>query len=166
MELKRSPIDQEAAHILYPPTKDEEIVNSTLLDFANALLAHHPLQNKWSLHRVPLTVTFKKASFQARTDGYLHDRKTGKIRALVEIRIQETAQMRSRRIIVSQDRHEIFLTVAVFDEAYVKYLKKPLPPNTKPSYLVMEEFGPWSIWSADHMAEMGEILLAIAMRTW
>ncbi|PIG88693.1 hypothetical protein AARAC_000462 [Aspergillus arachidicola] len=86
MELKRSPIDQEAAHILYPPTKDEGIVNSTLLDFANALLAHHPLQNKWSLHPVPLTATFKKASFQARTDGYLQDRKTGKIRALVEVK--------------------------------------------------------------------------------
>ncbi|KAE8331349.1 hypothetical protein BDV39DRAFT_201001 [Aspergillus sergii] len=143
MESKCSSIDQEAAHILYPPTKDEEVVYSALLDFPNALLAHHPLQNKWSLHRVPLTATFKKVSFQARADGYLQDRKTGKIRALVEvrpymrdtllaqIRMQETAQIVAWilstyedtvekpgwRIIVSQDRHEIFPTVAVFDEA-------------------------------------------------
>ncbi|KAF7585554.1 hypothetical protein BBP40_010657 [Aspergillus hancockii] len=100
------PEDEEATgRKSLPLVLDEEIVNFALLDFANALLVHHRLQNKWSSHRVPRTAKFKKASFVARTDGCLQGRATGNILALVEVKpymrykslrlihMQETAQM-------------------------------------------------------------------------
>jgi hypothetical protein len=100
-----SPVPKELESILYPPTKDEQIVNAALILFLNALTIHFPLFNDWTLHRRAFTVDFRTASFEARTDGYLQDERTGKVRALVEvkpitrkkggkrIRMQEGAQM-------------------------------------------------------------------------
>lgn len=100
-----SPIPEELESLIYPPTKDEQIVNTALLIFLNALTAHFPLANDWTLHRKIFVAQFKHASIEARTDGYLGDRSDGKVRALVEvkpaarkkyrtpIRMQESAQM-------------------------------------------------------------------------
>jgi hypothetical protein len=68
-----SPVPKELESILYPPTKDEQIVNAALILFLNALTIHFPLFNDWTLHRRAFTVDFRTASFEARTDGYLQD---------------------------------------------------------------------------------------------
>ena len=99
-----TPITRELANILYPPTKDEQIVNTALIVFLNALTIHFCLSSKWTLHRKPFIATFKNAKFEARTDGYL-DSPGGKPRVLIEVKpvlrslnllaiqMQESAQM-------------------------------------------------------------------------
>lgn len=89
---------------MYPPTKDEQIVNTALLVFLDSITLHFDLSVGWSTHRKPLTAEFTNANFQARTDGYLADRSED-IKAIIEvkpvlrqtkepqIRIQESHQM-------------------------------------------------------------------------
>lgn len=99
-----SPMPQELASILYPPTKDEQIVNTALVVFLNALTIHFSLSLDWTLHRKSFTAAFKEAEFQARTDGYLGDshgepsvlievKPVTRSRKLQLIQIQESAQM-------------------------------------------------------------------------
>ncbi|OQE13000.1 hypothetical protein PENFLA_c057G02858 [Penicillium flavigenum] len=65
-------ISQELDKILYPPTKEEQIVNTALIVFLNALTTtHFDFYSNWTLHRKPFIATFENAQFQARTDCYL-----------------------------------------------------------------------------------------------
>lgn len=101
-----SPGPGEIAHLMYPQTKDEQIVNTALVDFLNALTMHFPQASDWTLHRKSFKATFQHAAFEARTDGYLEDgRSPERARALVEVKpmlrrrkrnpicMQEAAQM-------------------------------------------------------------------------
>ncbi|KAJ5584401.1 uncharacterized protein N7459_004201 [Penicillium hispanicum] len=101
-----SPGPVEVAHLMYPQTKDEQIVNTALVDFLNALSMHFPQASDWTLHRKSFKAEFQRAFFEARTDGYLEDRgSSDRVRALIEvkpmlrekkripIRMQEAAQM-------------------------------------------------------------------------
>lgn len=95
---------RELENILYPPTKDEQIVNTALIVFLNALTLHFSLSSKWTLHRRAFTAEFETAQFEARTDGYLDDYR-GKPSVLIEVKpvvrsrklsliqMQESAQM-------------------------------------------------------------------------
>lgn len=95
---------EELANILYPPTKDEQIVNTALVVFPNALTIHFSLSLDWTLHRKSFNAVFEDAEFQARTDGYLSD-SYGTPSVLLEVKpfrrtkkldliqIQESAQM-------------------------------------------------------------------------
>lgn len=97
-------ISRELDKILYPPTKDEQIVNTALIVFLNALTTHFDFYSNWTLHRKPFIATFENAQFKARTDGYL-DSPGGKARVLIEVKpvmrfrhspqiqMQESAQM-------------------------------------------------------------------------
>ncbi|KAL2699945.1 hypothetical protein AAEP93_008468 [Penicillium crustosum] len=62
---------RELDKILYPPTKDEQFVNTALIAFLNALTTHFDFYSNWTLHRNPFIATFENAQFEARTDGYL-----------------------------------------------------------------------------------------------
>ncbi|RAL15383.1 uncharacterized protein BO97DRAFT_307097, partial [Aspergillus homomorphus CBS 101889] len=64
---------------------------------------------------------------------------------------------------VSQDRHEIFLTFADYDDDYIAYLKNKSPKNSALSFLTMHQYGPWDTQTASHMAELGPILLVITL---
>ncbi|PYI11047.1 hypothetical protein BO78DRAFT_426099 [Aspergillus sclerotiicarbonarius CBS 121057] len=164
----QSPGPQEIANLMYPQTKDEQIVNTALVDFLNALSMHFPEANDWTLHRKSFKAEFEHASFEARTDGYLEDgQSSDKVRALIEVKpmtrrkrrnpicMQEAAQMAAwiksdpdvggalnlpgRRLHVSQDRHQIFLIFAEYTEDY------------------------W-LFKQDATGELSAILLAIALR--
>lgn len=207
-----TPITRELANILYPPTKDEQIVNTALIVFLNALTIHFPLSSKWTLHRKPLTAVFKNAEFEARTGGYL-DSPGGKPRVLIEVKpilrswhplriqIQESAQMvawiksdselaqktnrmyaipsltaspdkrltKGRRFHVSQDRHLVYVTVARYGQEYLDYLVDgTLPQKEKddedPSFMNMDQYGPWDTTDEGSMRQLGPILLAITLR--
>ncbi|KXG51993.1 uncharacterized protein PGRI_082770 [Penicillium griseofulvum] len=80
-----SPVKRELGNILYPPTKDEQIVNTALIVFLDALTIHFDLSSQWTLHRKAFTATFEQAEFEARTDGYL-DSPRGKPRVLIEVK--------------------------------------------------------------------------------
>lgn len=72
--------------------------------------------------------------------------------------------MFNSRLHVSQDRNEIYLIFADYDEDYVKYLDNKLGPTDEPGFLTMYQFGPWDTESGSDMADIGKILLAIALR--
>jgi hypothetical protein len=104
--VSESPAPHELRNIMHQQTKDEQIVNTALVNFLSALTLHSGLPNQWSLHPRPFKAHFAHASFEARTDGYLEDTKAGgRVRALIEvkailrrqkpkpIRMQEAAQM-------------------------------------------------------------------------
>ncbi|KAI2815824.1 hypothetical protein CBS147320_10780 [Aspergillus niger] len=99
-------IPEELQRRMFPPTKDEQIVNTALLIFLNALTIHFDdnITSNWTIHRKGFIAKFTKASFEARTDGYLDDGEENAY-ALIEvkpvirskkenvIRMQESAQM-------------------------------------------------------------------------
>lgn len=67
-----------------------------------------------------------------------------------------------RRLLVSQDRHEIYLTFAEFDRSYVDYLAgQDNGKNAKgsPSLMKMKTYGPYEITRHTHMKVLGEFLL-------
>lgn len=95
----------ELLDLNFPKTKDEQIVNTALLDFLNAFIVHRGLTVQWSLYRKPFIADFAKASIQARTDGCLEELHSPNVHALVEVKpiirpkakfsipMQEAAQM-------------------------------------------------------------------------
>lgn len=60
---------------LLVPTKDEQIVNTALAVFLDALTIHFGIINScsWTMHRKAFVAVFEEAQFEARTDGYLDD---------------------------------------------------------------------------------------------
>ncbi|KAL4937073.1 hypothetical protein BDV06DRAFT_216164 [Aspergillus oleicola] len=157
----KSPGDPEVRAMNSTPTPDEQIINTPLLNLLTALI-------------IPST-----ASYEARTDGYLecpseaNDEK--KVRALVEVKeaAQTVAWLKSRpgthgalnkpgrRIHVSQDRHEIYIIVAEYDERYLKYLGGK---DDSSAFMTMKEYGPWDTGYVVSMKHLGPILVAIALR--
>ncbi|PWY82799.1 hypothetical protein BO83DRAFT_454901 [Aspergillus eucalypticola CBS 122712] len=81
----RTPESQKPDNVLYPPTMDEQIVNCALFIFLNALTMPFKLANNWTLHRKAFKAKFYNASFEARTDGYLDDRR-GEAQAIIEVK--------------------------------------------------------------------------------
>ncbi|CEL01829.1 hypothetical protein ASPCAL01407 [Aspergillus calidoustus] len=184
-----SPGPEELHHVMYPPTKDEQIVNTALVLLLNALAMYQNLNVSWTMHRIPLRAIFDPYSFEARTDGYLSDGQ-GNSQVLIEvkpvrredklapIRMQESAQMvawikayedgvqgpRKMRFIISQVRHEIFITLAEYKTEYVNYLQGVSDASGNISLMAMHEYGPWDTRSAAHMYDLGLILLAISLQ--
>lgn len=66
-----------------------------------------------------------------------------------------------RRAMVSQDRHQIWLTFAEYDQNYVEYLRDGKMTD-KPSFLTMHEYGPWEVGKKQQVNEIGRIMLAFA----
>ncbi|PWY95953.1 hypothetical protein BO94DRAFT_552764 [Aspergillus sclerotioniger CBS 115572] len=95
----QSPGPQEIAHLMYPQTKDEQIVNTALIDFLNALSMHFPKACGWTLHRKSFKAEFEHAFFEARTDGYLDDGQSSEVKPMtrrkqrIPICMQKAAQM-------------------------------------------------------------------------
>ncbi|OAT13104.1 hypothetical protein BDBG_08371 [Blastomyces gilchristii SLH14081] len=170
-----SPISSELANGLYPPVIDEQIINTALIIFLNAIsIECDGVEAEWSLHRK----SFKFGQhFEAETDGHLSifDRKGSLSRAIVEVKrnlrenqpqiiYQETAEMAAwifeepdkenkyiyRRVLVSQNHMEIYLTIAEYDNGYVKYLRGENDEKDEISLMKMNQFGPWLLKCQDH----------------
>lgn len=89
-----------------PRTKDEQIVNTALIDFLNAFIIHltGPYV-QWTLHRMPFRAIFtEKSKFEARTVGYLEDR-SHNIHAIVEVK--PFRRIMARRRIAMQEAAQI-----------------------------------------------------------
>ncbi|OJD10982.1 hypothetical protein ACJ73_09640 [Blastomyces percursus] len=132
--------------------------------------------------------------YEARTDGHLSLPNDSNSKAIVEVkptmrgesprvRMQETAQMaawihvergtiggkkpeeeRFRRLLLSQDRHEIYIILADYDADYVDYLTNPNRDSACQSFLTMNEFGPWDISDAGAVEEIASIILAVTLQ--
>lgn len=89
---------------------DEQIVNTALVIFPNAITEHFQLSQHWTMHRKAFEATATRETkkvklYEARTDGYLSNEKTQRVRALIEVKaakrgnrtlgifMQESAQM-------------------------------------------------------------------------
>ncbi|PYI05846.1 hypothetical protein BO78DRAFT_407843 [Aspergillus sclerotiicarbonarius CBS 121057] len=176
---------------MYPKARDEQIVNTALLNFLKALTSHfRSLSSDWTLEQNVLEAKFDSGSYIAKTDGHLKGKAGGDVRGLVEVKTclralrlddicrQESAQMVAwlkenpetpgqpfRRFHVSQDRHEIWLILAEYDERYLNYLKGDYNETEARSFLTMHEIGPWDTQSKEAMKHLGPILLALALRS-
>ncbi|KAI0965853.1 hypothetical protein F4678DRAFT_313077 [Xylaria arbuscula] len=100
------------------------------------------------------------------------------------IRMQESAQMAAwinryppdvshirgtgqkiRRLLISQDRHWIYLNFAAFDANYVDYIrdKQGIDLNAV-SFLEMHEYGPFDVGNQLDMSRLGELVLGYALK--
>ena len=65
-------------------------------------------------------------------------------------------------LIVSQDRQEIYISLAEYENDYITYLQTGGIHNNP--FLVMHQFGPWDTNNPKAMAELGPILLALTLK--
>ncbi|PYI07032.1 hypothetical protein BO78DRAFT_460835 [Aspergillus sclerotiicarbonarius CBS 121057] len=97
---------EELQKLIYPPTKDEQIMNTALGIFLNALTIQFvDCQTcNWAIHRKGFTANLTNASFEARTDSYLDNGQENaygliKVKPIIRakkqnlIQMQESAQM-------------------------------------------------------------------------
>ena len=67
-----------------------------------------------------------------------------------------------RRLLISQDYTEIYLTIAEFEPAYKEYVCGNRHSKVSPlSLMTMSQYGPWETWRSDHMAQLGKLVLAL-----
>ncbi|CAG7941687.1 unnamed protein product [Penicillium nalgiovense] len=195
----------------YARTKDEQLVNDALLLFLRALTVHLPdMRCEWSSIRSPfMTASFGDHEMTARIDGCLVGIEDSGIFAIAEVKPrvrnrvkwpellwQETAEMVSwilhddeeawetpdhQRLLVSQDNHKIWLTLATYDARYVQYLKDERPPTQSSRstlrsgsqrplsqgplhFLRMQEYGPWNIGKASDIRHLARIFVGWAFK--
>lgn len=87
---------------IYPPTRDEQIVNTAIVLFLNALTVHFPdcKPCEWTLHRKGFQADFTQASYEARTDGYLDD---GQENAYALIEVKPVIRGKTKNLIQMQE---------------------------------------------------------------
>lgn len=77
----------ESGDALSPPTEDEQIVNTALLLFLNAITFHFAIPAKWSLQRKAFKFGIDNNKlFEARVDGYLLCIDDDRIKAIIEVK--------------------------------------------------------------------------------
>lgn len=70
------------------------------------------------------------------------------------------------RLLIAQDRQEIYVIVATYDKDYFSYLKgkhRQGQAAHKKSFLMMEEYGPFNVEKRSQMDMLGKIMLAVTM---
>ncbi len=74
-------------------------------------------------------------------------------------------KLKIRRVLVSQDRHEVYVTCATYTSDYVRYLRNQLsrPPNAN-LFMTMNEFGPFVIRRPSNLRDLGAVLLALTLK--
>ncbi|KAG8406608.1 hypothetical protein J3458_020951 [Metarhizium acridum] len=96
------------------------------------------------------------------------------------IRMQESAQMaawiaenpppsksnsqKHRRLLVSQDRHEIYLNIATFSDDYVDYIRVENLKINDNAFLTMQEYGPFTVDKVHRMNQVAKILLGVSIQ--
>ena len=72
----------------------------------------------------------------------------------------------SRRLLISQDRDEIYLTLAKYPSEYPAYLQGKLSPSRKDAlpFLTMQEYGPWVIESKSNMRHFSTVIMSYCLQ--
>ena len=65
---------------------------------------------------------------------------------------------------ILQERNQIRLVVSTYDTDYVKYITNKSSSLSRLSLMEMAEYGPWEIKSAEDMAKLGLIILALTLQ--
>ncbi|KAI1085618.1 hypothetical protein F5B20DRAFT_587600 [Whalleya microplaca] len=66
-----------------------------------------------------------------------------------------------KRMMISQDRNEVWVIIATFDADYVDYIRGT---STKKAFLSMQEFGPYDLKDYRDVNELGVICLAASLQ--
>ncbi|MCJ1467786.1 hypothetical protein MMC07_006411 [Pseudocyphellaria aurata] len=70
-----------------------------------------------------------------------------------------------RRLLVSQDACEIYMTIAEYDSAYIDYIHgKEEATSGEPSFLTMHQYGPWKTMNHEEMENLGFLILAFSLQ--
>ncbi|KAL2871167.1 uncharacterized protein BJX67DRAFT_377770 [Aspergillus lucknowensis] len=72
--------------------------------------------------------------------------------------------LRFRRLLISQNRHEIYLVIAEYDAEYIDYVTNPNRDQKCESFIQMNEFGPWDISNAKDVEDIASIILAVTLQ--
>lgn len=69
------------------------------------------------------------------------------------------------RVLISQDRHCIYVTFASCHDDYLNYLNKGDGKGkiTPRSFLKMQTYGPWKVNIAEHMKNFAILILAFTL---
>jgi hypothetical protein len=121
---------------MYPPTKDEQIVNTALVHLLNALAMYQNLNVSWTIHRIPLRAIFDPYSFEARTDGYLSD---GQGNPLVLIEVKPVRREDKLAPIRMQESAQMVAWIKAYEDGVQdprKMYDSPLPPFLLPPRLL------------------------------
>lgn len=72
----------------------------------------------------------------------------------------------SRRLLISQDSFEIYITVAQYDSEYKSYLSGDVKLNksAKGPFMTMTQYGPWKTTEQEHMRWLGPLILAFTIQ--
>ncbi|KAL5341038.1 hypothetical protein BJX70DRAFT_396096 [Aspergillus crustosus] len=170
-------------------SNDETTVQCAFVLLLKEFTSMVPGRNvEWTLDHINLRAGFNKTSFYtARTDGALRVLDTQEPLVIVETKarmrekqmesmiMQETAEIASwilaqpscslelegRRLLFAQDRHQVWITVAQYDESYRRYLLNgTVGPN---SNIYMQTYGPWNVLIKDHVHELGLIVVSLIL---
>ncbi|KAJ3496579.1 hypothetical protein NLG97_g2558 [Lecanicillium saksenae] len=78
---------------------------------------------------------------------------------------------RYSRLLVSQDKHQIYLTVCTFKDTYVQYISGKMSPSevqlsrkSADGFMTMTREGPYNTYDSDHMNTVRILLLAFSMK--
>ncbi|KAE8372159.1 hypothetical protein BDV26DRAFT_286178 [Aspergillus bertholletiae] len=124
------------ANVLYPPSRDEQVVNSALVVFLNALTMRFNFLPSWAMPRIALIAQFQEQDdSRGRPSVLIEVKPASRSTDQTAIQIQQSAQMVARiksngdlaksrklRFHVSQDRHQIYVSVAEYDDDHLAYL--------------------------------------------
>ncbi|QKX64283.1 uncharacterized protein TRUGW13939_11456 [Talaromyces rugulosus] len=171
---------------VFEPDKDESPVNATFINLLQAIAEVGPAPHfsRWRHTKKRFRAFFGYGrGYEAITDGQLETYATNAIEAIVECKsaarpglgdrvdIQEAAQIvawikqhetpANKRILVSQDDKEVFVTIAEYDSNWLRYLRGGRLDLT--SVMQMHRYGPWKLEQSSHMENLAEILLAITL---
>ncbi|KAF9247749.1 hypothetical protein DTO013E5_3293 [Penicillium roqueforti] len=166
-----------------PDAEDEAIPNAAAIILLQSIsqLVHSKLE--WVINRVHFGSQFHQTKSTAYTDGALRSKNTIGIFAIVEVKRRmrqvntdailtqeacevagwsmschgQMAHFNEHFLLISQDRHELFITFVPFDKGYEECLSNG--QNTD-AFLVMRTFGPFDTGSVNDMHEFGRVVLA------
>lgn len=69
----------------------------------------------------------------------------------------------SRRLLISQDHHEIWIVIAQYDQPYLDYIHNKPTPAEEMSFMTMTEYGPFLMYDKLHMESFAVFILAFAL---
>ncbi|PWY88202.1 hypothetical protein BO70DRAFT_393926 [Aspergillus heteromorphus CBS 117.55] len=171
------------------PTRDEETVNISLIEFLQAVSLKVPgALSRWTPTRLVLRASFRSSSYEAHIDGALCAfQEPERAQALVECKalqredtetqtaIQEALEVGAflqqkdrppsgdpgRICVISQNRNERYITLGTVDRHYLNYLNGT---DQTSRFLTLHRYGPWMIDNADHLENFATNVLAFVLR--
>ncbi|KAK2755018.1 hypothetical protein FQN54_006546 [Arachnomyces sp. PD_36] len=187
---EHSAADPKANPGMYTPSPGEDFVNAAALCFLGTLTdLCNDVTLRWEIMHHTFVTELGAATITAITDGRLVSKERRDVHSIVEVKphvllhkadnvlMQMGMEMlgwildcevnkrpKRRYFMVSQHRHEMFVTVAKFDRKYMTYLQDERKVDPKDSFLDLYCFGPFNIFDSRHMFTFGRIILTLTIQ--